>query len=220
MRSRAWNAVRFEPIVSQALLLVEGPDDDRFFTALLRQNGATSVRVRLFGGLGSLSQALLALPPTEGYSRLRWLGIVVDADASSQRRFADVARWMEEAGRQRRPLRFPTPRRPWEATTDEFGRSTVVFVLPHDASSGDLETWLLSAVGHREQSLCAQAFADCLGSAAPRQRSKLVMAAYLAAHDPEKLRIGDAIQNAGVLPLVHDMYRPFLDLIPTDDIAP
>jgi len=68
-----------------------------------------------------------------------------------------------------------------------------------------------------EHRRCAEGLFACLGESAPRQRSKLAMAAYLAAHDPEKLRIGDAIQSAGVLPLIHEIYRPFLDLIPRDD---
>lgn len=206
-----------EPIDQPRLLLVEGADDDRFFTALLRSNDRRGVQIMSFHGFGRLPTFLATLPASDGFPQLQWLGFIVDADGSASRRFEEVARWIAVQSRRRRPLRFPVPRRAWQVAADGQGRSTAVFVLPPGEASGDLETWLLSSVGTREETACAEAFADCLGAAAPRPRSKLVMAAYLAANDPEKLKIGDAIQTAGVIPLIHEFYRPLLDLIPPDD---
>lgn len=209
--------VGFEPITSDRLLLVEGPVDDRFLTALLRANKRSSVQVVSFSGLGKLPATLLALPVVDGFSGLKWLGIVVDADASAMQRFRKVAAWIVAANPPRQRRGYGVPNRSWQAASGEAGVPATVFVLPGSDTAGDLETWLLSAVDFREQARCAEAFVDCLGSGAPVPRSKVVMAAYLAAHDPEKLNIGDAIQSAGVLPLVHEIYRPFLDLIPRDD---
>lgn len=203
--------------MSDRLLLVEGPADDRFLTALLRANGRNAVQVVSFGGLGKLPATLWALTAADGFVGLRWLGIVVDADTSPTRRFREVAAWIAAANKPRQPRRYGVPLRSWQAALDEQGVPTTVFVLPGGDAPGDLESWLLLTVDFREQVRCAESFADCLGTAAPSPRSKVVMAAYLASHDPEKLDIGDAIQRAGTLPLVHDVYEPFLSLIPRDD---
>lgn len=202
-------------LTTERLLLVEGSNDVHFFSALLRYHSRNRIDIESVGGKDGFVDALSQLRRRRGFRQLRWLGVVRDADflsdqAGASATFRGLATELGRAG-------LPVPTRSWSRSTSDPALTVVAFVLPPGAEEGDLEGWVLQTHLRDTNRRCAEQLLACLGSEAPVKRSKAMLAAYFASIDPEKLSIGDAIQNVGTISLTSDVFRPFIDLIPADD---
>ena len=205
-----------EPIEKANLLLVEGVQDLRFFEALLIHHDRRSVQVESVNGKDGFSRALRQLRRRRGFSRLNWLGLLRDADSDHGARSS--IRAFEAMTRDLAAVNLPIPQRAWTVSTDPNALGVVIFIVPFEKSQGYLESWILETHLRQTQLNCARALVTCLGQEAHRSADKIIIAAYLASIDPEKLQIGDAIQIAGTFSLDSPVFAPFIELIPMDDL--
>ena len=183
----------FDEVNRDSLLLVEGNDDARFFAAFLKslRNG-NSVQIAMVGGKDNfrpfITETLIRAP---GYSRLRKLGLVRDADSSAQSAFQSLADSLRAAN-------LPAPSQPWEAVPQ--GQLTVsVGILPDGTSEGDLETLCLNSIGDNAALQCGNEYLRCMEQTrvALGHRNKARLHTFLATGDDPGLRIGEAA-DAGV----------------------
>ena len=186
------------------LLLVEGPEDQRFWRSLLHDRRG-DVQVEQTEGRDNLLRLLPGLVRTPGFGQVRWLGIVQDADADADATFRRICGALRRAS-------LPVPRRPWTAM--ESALAVVAIVLPDGVSPGDLETLLWQGLQTLPAAACVNDYVQCLeaNNLAPQRASKTRVYAYLASLPHPEQRLGHAV-------LAHQVPREkleeILSLIPT-----
>ena len=183
----------FTSITSEVLMLVEGIDDARFFSAFLRQGlGVTNVRIAQIGGKDSFRPFLVrTLARDPNRRNLRRLGIIRDADNDAAAAFNSIRAALSDG-------RFPAPRQPWQLAQSE--QLTVsVAILPDGSAPGDLEELCLRSIADSPASACVKAYIACMNSAgySVPQQNKARLHTYLAAGDEPGRRLGEAAE-AGV----------------------
>ena len=185
-------------VTSDALLLVEGIDDARFFNAILhRLLKRTDVQVVYVGSKVNFRPFLInLLPRSKGFSRLRHLGIIRDADCSATSTLQSLRDALTDA-------KLPAPPQAWE--TKHFGQLRVTLaILPDESSPGNLEDLCLRSIANSPESTCVDQYIKCRESAgaqiADNRLAKSKVYAYLAvgrgSAEPG-LRLGEAA-DAGV----------------------
>lgn len=202
----------FDGVEHNALLLVEGINDARFFDAYLnRELGVADVQIAQVGGNTGFRPFLAeGLPNARGVANVRRLGIVTDADTDAAAAFQRIRSALADAG-------FPAPRRVWE-TAQSHSLSVAVAVLPDGSAPGDLETLCMSSIADSPLSVCVDEYLAC-ARAAGREiaaPNKARLHAYLAAAGRRPgLRLGEAAA-AGVwdwtAPAFNQIRRFLLDL--------
>lgn len=211
-------------IAKAKLLLVEGNDDYWFFRRLIEKRQSISdledsdVQIIEFAQSDKLSRFFaniivpaLATAPTS----VSVLGVVRDADQSFTSAFQSIQDSLRNA-------RLPVPTAPIEIATGQTssgGRlDTAAYIMPDNASLGDLESLCLDAVRTTPAMPCVDSYLDCLKSIdhSPRQESKARLRAFLAANqDDPTLRSGEAIA-AGIIPWNSPAFagvHQFLDML-------
>jgi len=184
-------------IHSPRVLIVEGDDEARFFCGFVdRTVPGKRVQVIAAGGKHSLQNNLGAIVKDRGFDKVRWLGIVQDADTDAQSALQRIQSALTA-------VRLPFPSDAWVPTNTD--PRVVAIVLPDGSSPGDLEDLLLRVVERDEPSRmkCIDSYFDCLevnGVQQPRQLSKAKAHAYLSSLERPDLQLGVAAQ-AGLLPL-------------------
>ncbi|GAG22263.1 unnamed protein product, partial [marine sediment metagenome] len=170
------------------------------------------VQVIAAGGKHSLQNNLAAIVKDRGFDKVRWLGIVQDADTDAQSALQRIQSALTAVG-------LPFPSAAWVPTKTE--PAVVAIVLPDGSSVGDLEELLLRAVERDEPSCmkCIDAYFDCLevnGVQQPRQLSKAKAHAYLSSLEHPDRQLGVAAQ-AGLLPLGSSTFDGLRELISGQD---
>lgn len=135
------------PIESEVQLLVEGHDQRNFFDALCESMTLSQIQIQNFGGVTDLRTFLSLFVKYPGFTDVRSIGIVRDAERSAQSAFQSVQDSLRGAG-------LPVPSRP--AQTASGSPSVSVFILPDNSNSGMLETLLC-------QTFQGEAIDDCIG---------------------------------------------------------
>ena len=158
------------------LLLVEGKDDKRFLEALARHLGETGITVEIYGGKPNLGNRLVNLAGRLNDFIDPSIGIVRDADNSSQSAFDSVAGSLRRAG-------MPTPDGPM-ALIERDGLRISVLILPPDDEQGELENVCLRSVAGSRELECVEDYLNCLESLEPaiaaNQMAKAKLHSYLA----------------------------------------
>lgn len=183
----------------EVLLLVEGMEDARFFNAVLsRWLKRTDVQIAFVGSKNNFRPFLInLLPKARGFSRLRSLGIIRDADCSA----ADTLQSLRDA---LTAARLPAPPRVWEtAPSDQL--SVTLAILPDESSPGNLEDLCLRSIRNSPESACVDEYVQCrerVGTQIANNRlAKSKVYAYLAVGRDSGvkpgLRLGEAAE-AGV----------------------
>jgi len=124
-------------ITRKKLLVVEGKDAARFFTALLRHMQIDSIQIQDFGGKDEIHRFIKALKRTPGFNVVTALGIVRDADDDPTAAFQSVCSALQNA-------QLPVPPAPEQPTTGH--PKTKVLIMPDASSHGMLETACMNAV--------------------------------------------------------------------------
>ncbi|MFO7900191.1 MAG: DUF3226 domain-containing protein [Planctomycetota bacterium] len=133
---------------------MEGLDAFRFFKFFLEHEGLLQqIEVRNFGGVDELDAYLPALKATPGFSQVRSVGVVRDAEAEMESAFRAVCRALGSAD-------LPVPRAP--ETASEGAPKVSVYILPDCKRPGMLETLCLDAFGDDAALPCVQAYFACL----------------------------------------------------------
>jgi hypothetical protein len=193
-------------IDAQRLLLCEGREDQLFVEALLRDRAIGGVQVLPIGGKQQLRPNLAVVIRTPGFERVRWLGVMQDADDNPQSALQRIRGALQSA-------ELPMPVRAWETRRSE--PAVAALILPDADSPGDLETLVRRALGQTPGADCANEFVQCVTArfgAPPQPESKAWIHAFLSSLNPPTLRLGEAAQ-AGLLPLTSGVFDRLTDLV-------
>ncbi len=187
------------------LLITEGLDDVRFFKAFLSHlQFDLTVQVENIGGKGNLNSAWLrTLKAADGFSGVRALGIIRDADEDPRSAFQSVCDALKQAG-----LPVPAAAGGW-AQTDTLTPQVGVYILPAPDQAGALEDLCLQTVNRDPAYTCVDAYFECLQSAGLKQRSNVLakarVQAFLASRERPGLRLGESAEK-GVWDWDHPAY--------------
>lgn len=194
------------------LLLVEGNDEDRFFSGLLTKIHPTGRPIQIIptDGKDKLDYVLALLVKQSEFANVARLGIVRDADNDGAAAFTSIQSLITKCS-------LPTPIAPekFAAGTPMVG----VFIMPGCERDGALENLCLDAVESSPQMRCVNDFADCIGDKGLKlsvSREKLRMQAYVATIGNARL-IGEAADRGALnfdSPAYSDL-RKFLGVLLT-----
>jgi len=207
--SRGLSRTRPAEILRSKLMMVEGEEEVKFFTALSKHLGITDVQVESYNGKGNLSSTLKALPKRSGFGRVVSLGIERDADDHPDRASQSVITALRNAG-------LPVP--PSELDPVDGPPCVAFLIMPGNGRRGALEDLCLEAVAADPGMNCVNAFFDCLdtaGCAQPGSMPKARVHAFLASREAPDLRLGEAAAK-GYWPWENgslDHVKQFLQLV-------
>jgi len=170
------------------LVLGEGLEEVRVFTAMLKHLGIRDITVEHYGGKDNLSRFLENLLARANFAQLVSLGITRDADASGEDAFRSVCGALEKAG-------LPKPSEP--GVIADGKPKVTVLVLPDGKAQGMLEDVCLGSVAGDGAVKCLDAFFECVEVEAnrkPVQMSKARVHAWLATQTEPDKRLGEAAE--------------------------
>ncbi len=172
---RAVRSALHRPITRPKLLLGEGIDEERFFSALLLHLGIVDIQVQQYGGKNNLGPYLqiLAQAPTPGFQSVVSIGLTRDTDADLTRAFQSVCTALQNAGLSVPTApNVPTTGSPW----------VKAFMLPDNSSPGMLEDLCLASVRSDPAFACLDSYFQCVQSFGRQQGepSKARVHAWLA----------------------------------------
>ena len=191
-------------IVADYLLVVEGPDDKRFFEALLNRSGIPGFQVVRVDGIGNLQGRLRALKTDDDFVRVASMGVVCDADDNRDGAFRNICRALRAAN-------LPIPQEPLTMVGDR-PRVSVMIMPPDKVGTGRmLEDLCLEAVTDDPAMHCVDEYFRCLedqnvvqkGGARPKAR----LHAFLASRERPGLRLGEAADK-NEIPLDSPVFEP------------
>lgn len=181
---------RPSPLHLPKLLVGEGIEEKRFFTALLKHLAIDDVQVEECGGKARLAAYLRTLvAPRVGYQKLVALAVVRDADANAHDAFNSVCNALQQ-------VQFSAPSGPGEfaGETPRVG----VFIMPDGKNAGMLEDLCLYALQSDDVMPCVQELFQCLARQQlppPENMSKARLQAWLATRKQSGKRLGEAAES-------------------------
>ena len=191
-------------IKSKTQLLVEGKDYLTFFEAFLDHLEIAEVQIQNYGSVDELRVFLPLLAKMSNFDMVRRLGIVRDAERSSQSALQSVRSALSKAN-------LPLPED--TISTSAGDRVTSVLVLPDD-EPGMLETVLARSFAGTSEDDCIDRFFECIesGGGTIRRPAKARTCAYLSTTNDPHVSVGVAAKK-GVWDFKHDGFsnvREFL----------
>ena len=196
-------------IEQSKLLLVEGNDEVRVFSALCRHLDISDLQIQSYGGYQNLRTVLRTLRGVQGFNAVQSLAVVADANANRSGRQQSIQGALSNAG-------LPAPSAPLQFVSQD-GISVAYLVVPHDADGTMLEDVCLASVSADAAMKCVDEYFECLtreGASTPREvrMSKARVHAFLASRDDPALRIGEAADN-GIWQFDDEAFRPMSELL-------
>ena len=187
-------------------LLVEGNDQRNFFEAFVDHLSVTNIQIQNFGGVNELGGFLRALVNAPDFSTVKNLGIVRDAETSSEGAFQSVQSALYNAA-------LPVPFIPAELT--EPSPAGAVLILPGDNRKGMLETLLCESFSDAPVNRCIDDFFKCVESLPDMPieiPDKARARTYLTTKPKPHLSVGVAAKN-GYWDLDHTVFRMIRDFL-------
>lgn len=187
------------------LLVVEGVEDQRFFTALIKHMQLQGIQIMPIGGKTNLRRNLIALSSTPGFSRVNSLAIVRDADEIPQAAFQSVHDALKAAN-------LSAPKRPLKVAGSQ--PQVTIMILPRENKVGALEDICLESVEKDPAMSCVKEYFQCLhrqGVPQPKNMSKARVQVFLASK-PKALRLGEAAEK-GYWPWDAKALGPVIDFL-------
>jgi len=169
------------------LLLGEGKEEVRFFSALMQYLGILDIQVEEYGGKNNLRNFLRT--PILGFDKIGSLGITRDADDDPNAAFQSVRDALNISNR-------VSP-----SVSGEFreGNPRVgIYIFPDGRSPGMLEDICLGAVLSTPEFRCVDEYLKCVRSVVARQPnnlSKARLSIWLASLEEPILRLGEAAER-------------------------
>jgi hypothetical protein len=188
-------------IEKQKLLIVEGRDEQAFFSAAFRSHlRLLDIQVMPIGGKTTLSRSLAALILDPDFPSVESLAVIRDADATNpgapvsaaDQSFQSVSGSLARAG-----LSSPTVHGDFAAGQPRVG----IFIVPNGIDDGMLETLCVDSISMRPEVECVTDYFQCLQhhQLALNNLHKARAHAWLAAQPKPGLRVGEAAE-AGYWP--------------------
>lgn len=165
------------------LVLVEGNDDLRFFKAMSRHLGINDVLIDAYNGKNNLRNDLSDRVRNPDFQTVSSLGIVRDADNSSQAAFDSVVSSL-------RRVNLPTPGTPVEPV-EQDGLRVSVLIIPPDENTGELENVCLRSIEGSREMECVESYFTCMNDLAPPVAANEIAKARLHSY----LSIGPVYTN-------------------------
>lgn len=192
------------------ILIVEGRDEELFFSALIEDIDLSSIQIMPIGGKTKLPFRLDALKKTPGFETVvSSLGIIRDANENPNDAFKSVCGALKK-------VNLDVPTKPLKLTK---GRPQIIIsIMPDFTECGMLEDLCLRAVEQNPAIICVNNYFECLknqGLPLPKNISKAKMHVFLASRKEACKRLGEAAQ-AGYFPWSHssfDHVKKFLRLL-------
>jgi len=188
------------------LLIVEGKEDELFFSAFCHHLGLNDIQVLSIGGKTNLLRNLTALKKATNFSQVTALGIIRDADEDANAALQSVCSALQHA-------ELPTPTKPM---TPAPGHPRVlVMILPDNQSPGALEDICLKAIAGTPAMRCVDEFFCCLQRhrlPPPKNLSKAKVLAYLTSLPEPDKRLGESAQ-AGYWNWDHPAFSDLKDFL-------
>ena len=188
------------------LLIVEGKEDELFFSAFCHHLGLNDIQVLSIGGKTNLPSNLKALKKATNFSQVTALGIIRDADEDANAAFQSVCSALQHAG-------LPKPPKPMTPSSERPRVS--VMILPDDQSPGALEDVCLKAIAGTPAMRCVDEFFRCLQRhhlPPPKNLSKAKVLAYLTSLPEPDKRLGQSAQ-AGYWNWDHPAFSDLKDFL-------
>jgi hypothetical protein len=143
------------PINKPKLLLVEGLDEVHLFSELLKDlHLDQEIQVFESGGKDQFGKKLNGLMVTTGWTQVRSIGIVRDADNDPKGAFNSVCSVLVAKG-------LPVPSKPCESMINDVHNVTIL-IVPGDNTPGMIETICLESVKDDPAMQCVDQYLDCL----------------------------------------------------------
>jgi uncharacterized protein DUF3226 len=180
-----------KPLEEPAVLLVDGPDDQRFFKAAAIRERLTDLHIISLGGGAQLRTTLRAVINTRGFANVSRLGIARDADTNPRGAFQSACAALRQEG-------LSVPVQPLVSTGSD--PSTSIMIVPDINSPGELAHLLLRSLqGNHRFNQCVLPYIACidgLGRALllGNQRGKAELHAFLATMPDPGRRFGEAAE--------------------------
>lgn len=194
------------PIEKPCLLIGEGIEELRFFTALFKHLGVQGVQVEQCAGKRALKSYLGAQIVRSGFERVDSLVIVQDADDNADGRLTSVCEAVRACG-------LTPPNRHAEFSE---GRPRVgVFIMPDGTRPGMLESLCVNSVAEDAAMDCVRDFLKCVRDRSGRVPSPIEKAqthAWLASRDIPDKRLGEAAE-AGYWPWGHAAFTGLVEFL-------
>jgi hypothetical protein len=188
-------------IAKPKLLIVEGKDEEGFFSAAMSQHlSITDIQVLPIGGKQNLYGNLKALMLDPAFPAVTCVGVVRDADSTAPgaastvtghaatTTFTAIAGTLSSLG-----LPQPASHAAFTAGLPSVG----VFVMPDGTNDGMLETLCINSCGAQNGFACVGGYFNCLaaaGVALPTNMHKAQAQAWLASRPEPGKRLGEAAQ--------------------------
>ncbi len=178
-----------ERIECTKVLLVEGRDEERLYTALVKDLALSDIQVICFGGVSRREprRSIRGLKKLPGYHRVQSLGIIRDADDNPK----GVLQSLGDALRAE-DLAAPDKALTWCGSRPRVG----LFIQPGGERNGALESLCLEAVADDPAQKCVDALFGCVQvqglSIAPKSLCKARAQAFLATREQPGKRVGEA----------------------------
>ncbi len=190
------------PIEKSRLLVVEGPDDRVFLSALLRHLGKENdFDIRSLEGVSNFNDMLRTFPGVSGFAQVETLGVIRDADQNVRSAFQSVCSALGNA-------RLSVPKQPLTMVGEKPRVS--VFIWPDCESAGTLETLCLTAVHDDPAMGCVEQYFECLTQhleTMPKTPHKAHLHTFLASREKPGLRLGEAAEK-GYWPWDQAVFEP------------
>jgi hypothetical protein len=191
-----------EPIIQRKVVVVEGPDDQRFLGALFRHLGLeTGFQIIEARGKDRLGPLVRTLPLASGFAQVETLAVFRDADDDPGAAFQSLCNSLHLAG-------LRTPVRP--ALVEPGKPSVGIFIWPDCNAAGTLETLCLTAISGEPVMGCVDEYVHCVQktqSTPPTPGDKARLHAFLASCNRPGLRLGEAAE-AGYFPWNSPIFDP------------
>ena len=180
-------------IESERLLIVEGEDEVRFFSAFHNHLRLSEVQILGIGGKDRLAASLGALVRTRGFRNVQNLAVVRDANGNPNGAFQSVCSALTANG-------LPAP--PTPLVPAGTSPRVMVAILPGNGATGMLENLCLQSVANDPVMPCVDAYFRCVkesGHTPPRKIAKARVRVFLASRPKPDLPVGIAA-GAGYWP--------------------
>ena len=168
------------------LLLVEGKDEDLFFTSALEKHlGIGSIQVLPLAGKEQLSRNLAALKRDPKFVEVTSLAVIRDADNAADAAFQSVC-----GALRRHDFMPPDAHAAFSSGWPRAG----IFIMPDGQRNGMLETLCMDSVAGSVEAGCLRCYFNCLGAQGviPRPFDKARAQAWLASRPQPDKRVGEA----------------------------
>lgn len=182
-------------LTKSKLLLVEGKDEEKFFTAFCKYKEINDIEIIELGGKSGFKSSFPAVLNFRGIENVTAIGFVQDADNSKDAAVTSLCALLHNNG-------IPKPTGHGQFSQKD-GRSYGIFIMPGNRDSGMLENLVLDSVDGHPAKIESEKYIDQLkitleGNADykfPKNEPKARLFAFLAGLEKYKPSIGIASES-------------------------